>query len=286
MNNGFRMVTTLISLLLLLIVSVLLFYPMFSELYIIYTGPDQEIDFIFIIPLFSAYFLWIQRGRLKSLNLNKYDSPSSRTGLIVLLLGLFLYIFGKYTYILFIQGAAFICIIAASVLFLYGREAFKIAAVPILFLLLALPLPTPVYYTVSGSLKYFIASLTAKALSLINIPVFIEGNLLHLPSMSLLVHDTCSGIRTTMSLLAIAIGFAYLILKSWRYKIVFILLSLPLGIFVNILRVFIIGALSYLYNENIARAFHEYSFGFVTPVGIISIFLIGNIFRCREREDT
>ena len=286
MNKQFRMIPTLISSLLLLFIFILLFYPMFSEFRIIYSEPNQELDFIFVIPLFSAYFLWAQREKLKNLNFNKYDIPPSRIGLSLLLSGLFLYVVGKYTYILFIQGMAFIIIIAGSVIFLYGNELFKITAVPIFFLIFIIPIPTPVYYAVSGSLKYFIANLTAEAFSFFNIPVFIERNLLHLPSMSLLVHDTCSGIQTIISLVAISVGFAYLFLKSWFYKIALVVSSVPLGILVNLLRIIMIGVLSYLYNENIAMTFHKYSFGFVTPVGIVSTFLLGNIIRCHERKDT
>ncbi|HEC97496.1 MAG TPA: exosortase/archaeosortase family protein [Nitrospirae bacterium] len=267
-------------------ISVLLFYPFFSELNT-YWQHDRESSYVFLIPLFSAYFLWVQREKLRELQFNRDEPFFSKGGLVLLICGLGLFIIGRYTYVLFAEALAFVVIMAAAVLFIYGKDLFKITLVPILFLLFMLPIPYPVYYAVAGPLKYFIAYMAATFLSFVNIPVFLEGNVIHLTSISLLVHETCSGLRTVISLIAISTAFAYLFLKSYRSWIAIIAAAVIVGIFVNVMRIFAVGLLSYMYDSTVAMDFHKYAWGFVTPVGVITIFLIGYILRWyEERRDT
>ncbi len=267
-------------------ISVLLFYPFFLELQT-YWEHERESSYVFLIPLFSAYFLWVQREKLRGLKFNRDEPLFSRSGLVLLICGLGLFVVGIYTYVLFAEALAFVVIIAAAVHVVYGRDMFRITIVPILFLLFMLPIPYPVYFAVAGPLKYFIAYMAAMFLSFVNIPVFLEGNVIHLTSISLLVHETCSGLRTVISLLAISTAFAYLFLKSYRSWIVIIAAAVIVGIFVNVIRIFGIGLLSYMYNSTIALDFHKYAWGLVTPVGVITIFLTGYILRWyEERKDT
>lgn len=264
-------------------IGVFLFYHFFLEFYA-YWDTYPEASYVFLIPLFSAYIIWVQRDRFKRLQFNKYNS-FSKNGLILLIGGLILFIIGNFTYVLFVKTVAFIVIIAASILFLYGKELFRIVLFPVLFLSFMLPIPTPVYQAVAEPLKYFIADFTTTILSLLNIPVFIEGNVIYLPSISLLIHESCSGIQTVISLLAISSAFAYLFLKSYRYRIAIIAMAVPLGILVNVLRIVMIGILSFLYSSNIAMTFHEYAWILVTPVGIFATFLGGYILRCHELKN-
>lgn len=268
----------------LIFISAVLFYPLFHELYIFYSNDTEDSSYVFIIPVFTAYFIWVQRDKLKNFKLERYEVSFPKSGIILMAYGLLLFIIGRYTYILFIQAVAFVVFISSSLFFLYGKDLLKLTFVPILFLLFMMPIPTPAYYSIAEPLKFFIARASTFFLSLLNIPVFLEGNTIHLPSISLLVHETCSGLRTIIALLIISSAFTYLFLKSYIYKFVFIALSVPLGILVNVLRVFIVGVLSVLYDSNVAMKFHEHAWGVVTPVGIAATFLIGNIFRCLERK--
>ena len=55
-------------------------------------------------------------------------------------------------------------------------------------------------------------------------PIMREGNVLLLPQMSLEVVEACSGIRSLMSLLALAAGYGYVVERS---VVVRFLLALP-----------------------------------------------------------
>jgi len=262
---------------------VLLFYPFFLELDT-YWRQEPESSYVYLIPLFSAYFLWVQRDRIRALRRGVDGPGSTAAGLLMLLSGLVLYMIGRYTYVLFIEAVAFVVVLAATVLFVYGRESFKIAAVPVLFLLFMLPIPYPVYFAIAGPLKFFIADMSAGMLRALNIPVLLEGNVIEMASISMLVHETCSGLRTVISLLAIGSAFAYLFLRSKTGRTAVILLAVPVGIFVNVLRVFAIGLLSYMFNSTVAMEFHKYAWGLVTPAGILAMFVAGYVVRWFEQR--
>jgi len=266
-------------------VYLLLFYPFFTELNT-YWQHERESSYVYLIPFFSVYFIWVQKDRLKGIS-RDHDAGSNVAGLLLLVTGLVLYITGRYTYVLFLEAFAFVAVMAATVLFVYGKELFRIAAVPIAFLLFMLPIPYPVYFAVAGPLKYFIADMAAGLLGLFGIPVLLDGNVIEMTSISMLVHETCSGLRTVISLLAIGSAFAYLFLRSNTGRFVIILLAVPVGILVNVLRVFAIGFLAHVFNSTVAMDFHKYAWGLVTPAGIVTMFVSGYVLRWYEqRRDT
>ena len=267
----------------LLSVSLLLFYPFLHEFYI-YWDNDPEASSALIIPVFSAYMIWIQKPKLKNLQLFKpYDFSFSKSGFLLLIGGLVLFIIGSFTYVILIKAFAFIVIIIASVLFLFGKDLLKPTLAPILFLLFMLPIPAQAYYVVAEPLKYFIADASTAVLLFLNIPLLMDENVIHLPSISLLIHESCSGIQTTISIVAISSAFAYMFLRSNLLRIAFVMIAIPIGILTNVLRVVIIGVLAYLYDGDVAMKFHANAWVIVTPAGIFTIFLIGNLLRCHER---
>jgi len=269
----------------LLSLFILLFAPFIFEFYD-YSSTNPESSSVLMILFFAVFLLWERRDQLKNIKYSQGDIFFSRSGFVLLIGGVLFYVFGVFTYVLFIQAIAFIIILIASILFIYGNYLFRLTGIPILFLLFIVPFPTQVYRAIADPLKYFIAHASTGILLWFNIPLLIEGNIIHLPSISLQIHETCSGIQTTLSMTAIGTAFAYLFLKSYRYRIALITLSIPLGVITNIFRVVIIATVAYLFDAQLALDFHGNAWLFVTPAGLLVIFLAGYIFRCLERKDS
>jgi exosortase len=100
-----------------------------------------------------------------------------------------------------------------------------------------------------------------------------EGNVLILPNMSLEVVEACSGIRSLMSLLALAAGYGYLAERSTAVRWLLFLAMVPLAIISNGTRVMITALMANYIGPQAAEGFmHEFS-GWVIFVVATVLFL-------------
>lgn len=222
-----------------------------------------------LLPLFSAYFIWLNREELA-----KTPIKSSLSGLLVLLIGLGLLLLGWIAGEYFTQRLSFLVVLFGGLLFLLGRSWMKKLAFPLGILVLAIPIPYVIYNTLTFPLKLFASKMATNLLQLIGLSVYRDGNIIVLPNMVLEVIDACSGIRSLISLLAVCVILAYFV-RRWVYRILLIVLSVPIAIGVNVLRVFVTGILSYKFGKEAAEGFFHTFSGLL--VFMISIVLVGLI---------
>jgi exosortase len=97
-----------------------------------------------------------------------------------------------------------------------------------------------VYNSIVFPLQFIASRFAVRSLEIINLfPVMREGNVLVLPQMRLEVVEACSGIRSLMSLLALAAGYGYLVERSIPVRCFMIIAMVPLAIISNGTRVMI-----------------------------------------------
>ena len=266
----------------LVIVLVLLFYGLFLNL-VFSWQEDPQFSHGFLIPFISLFMIWKQRNRI--MILMESETPSrhySIPALFFVLFGLCLFIFGKYTFLLFVEGFSFIIILLASILFIYGMNIFKIAFFPVLYLLFMLPIPARVLEFFSNPLQYLVAGISAWVIGLLGAPVFLKKELIYLPSITLQVEEVCAGLRTVLAFSAIGILFAYLYIRSTRLKIIFLMLIILFAIIVNISRVSAVGIFAYFISNDAGLNIHKYGWPLISIFGFSIIFLIGWAFTCME----
>jgi exosortase len=99
------------------------------------------------------------------------------------------------------------------------------------------PLPTGVIDAFSFPLKLKVASMAGAILNAVGLSFFREGAVFHLARTTLTVDDPCSGIRSLFTLLAVGAWVAYSFKISNGKKVVLFLSTIPIAIFVNVLRV-------------------------------------------------
>lgn len=89
-----------------------------------------------------------------------------------------------------------------------------------LFLLLMIPLPEPILNHVVYFLQKGSAEIAAGLFDLTGVPVLREGFVFRLPRVTIEVAQECSGIRSSMALLVLALLVSHLYLrKFWRQAI-------------------------------------------------------------------
>jgi exosortase len=158
---------------------------------------------------------------------------------------------------LFLMRVSMVVVIGSLVLSLLGWAQLQVLAFPLTFLLFMIPLPTLILNAVTFPLQLMAASISTAGLQLIGLPVYREGNLIFLPRLTLEVVEACSGIRSLVSLTAVAVVMAHLTQRRIWKQSVLVASAVPLAIAVNAFRIWGTGVLTYPYGAKVAQDFYH-----------------------------
>ena len=223
----------------------------------------------FLVPLLSAYLIWQRRDKLAEV----VRKPSN-WGLLVVLGSLGLLFLGSLGAELFLTRISIIGTICGLIAYFSGWKLLRAMAFPLAFLLFAIPIPVLIYNEIVFPLQFIASRFATSCLEMLNLfPIMREGNVLIMPGMRLEVVEACSGIRSLMSLLALAAGYGYLAVKSVPVRWFLFLAMVPLAIVSNGTRVMITALMTNYIGPKAAEGFmHEFS-GWVIFVVATALFL-------------
>src|SRR5712691_7539174 len=213
---------------------------------------DPDYSHGFLIPVLSGYFLWERRQTLAQLPVQP-----SLWGLLVMLLGVALLFLGNIGAELFLMRVSMVVLIAGLVLYYGGWQPLKVLTFPIGFLLFMIPWPAIILNTLTLPLQLLAARLSTSSLQLIDVPVYREGNVIFLPHATLEVVAACSGIRSLVSLLALAVVFAYMTQRHVWKIVVLVVSATPIAIIANAFRIWGTGVLAHVYGPQAAEGFYH-----------------------------
>jgi exosortase len=126
--------------------------------------------------------------------------------------------------------------ISGFVLF-FGRGTLKNARFPLLFLFLTIPLPNTllnhsIYFLQKGS-----AEVAEMIFDIVGVPALREGFVFHLAHFNIEVARECSGIRSSLALLILALVVGHLRLRTLRKQIVLVIAGLLIMMVKNGVRI-------------------------------------------------
>lgn len=221
------------------------------------------------MPLLSLYLIWRRRDALRHV-----PRRPSVWGMFVVLAALGLLFLGSLGAELFLARVSLLGTICGLVIYFCGWAVLRAMAFPMAFLLFAIPIPVLVYNEIVFPLQFVASKFATWTLETINLfPIMREGNVLILPGMTLEVVEACSGIRSLMSLLALAAGFGYVVERSIVARWILFLAMVPLAIISNGTRVMITAIMANYMGPKAAEGFmHEFS-GWVIFVVATVLFL-------------
>lgn len=239
---------------------------------------DENYSHGFLVPLVAAFLVWRKRKRLRSM----VCSPNN-WGMVVLISGLGLLMVATIGAEYFTTRFSLLVVVAGLLLYLWGSEALRELAFPLVYLVFMIPIPYVVYYSFSFPLKLFASRCTAPVIRLLGVPVVREGNILHLPNLALEVVDACSGLRSLISLLALGALFAYLTQEvAWKRWVLF-LFTVPVAIGANVFRLTATAVLAQIYGEEAAMGFlHQFSGMLVFAFAVVLLVLAGRVLRWKR----
>jgi exosortase len=165
---------------------------------------DENYSHGFLVVPFAAYVAWQRRRAL----LAAEPAPST-FGLLIVLASAIFFVAGQFGAELLLTRISLIGMLAGTVAFVWGGAHLRILAFPLLFLLFMIPLPALVMNQITMPLQFVASSVGETLIRTAGIPVLRDGNVLQLPSGSLEVVEACSGIRSLVSLIMIAVLIGY-----------------------------------------------------------------------------
>jgi exosortase len=236
---------------------------------------DPDFSHGFFVPLLAAYLIWQKRETLAELPVKP-----SWWGLAVMLGAVGVLLVGVFGAELFLSRSSFIFLLAGLVIFFLGWDHFRALIFPWCFLFLMVPLPTLIMNQVTLPLQFFASSLAASLLGLVGVPVLRDGNVIQLPTMSLQVVEACSGIRSLVSLITLAVVYAYLIEKNEVIRVLLVVAAVPIAIAANGLRIMGTGLTGMYWSPDKAEGFfHEFSGWLIFVMSLAMLFTVHQVLR-------
>jgi exosortase len=235
---------------------------------------DADYSHGFLVPVLSAYLIWARRDKLRQI-----PRKPSAWGMVIVLFSLGVLFLGSLGAELSMARLSFIGCICGMIMYFAGSKILRAMAFPIAFLLFAVPMPVVIYNEIVFPLQFIASKFATRSLEILNLfPIMREGNVLILPGMKLEVVEACSGIRSLMSLLALAAGYGYVVERSVAVRWFMVLAMVPLAIISNGLRIMITAIMAHYIGPQAAEGFmHEFS-GWVIFVVATVMFLLLHSF--------
>jgi len=228
-----------------------------------------------LTPFALAYLIHERRHALFNIPV----APSA-FGFIVILASQAVLLVGFLGAEFFLQRISMLMFFAGLILFLWGWNVLSKTAFGLILILLAIPLPALVFNSFALPLQLLASSLAEAVLNMLHVPVYRDGNILQLPHDLLLnVAEACSGIRSLISLIALAALTTMLARfpMRWWARILVVLSAVPIALATNAFRVTATALLAYKFGIGAAEGFLHASSGWL--VFIFAFFIIlGELF--------
>jgi exosortase len=265
---------------------------------------DSNYSHGLLIPFIIGYILWINRQRFS----REPVQPSVFWGGGAVLIALFALWAGTAGAELYTQRMSLVLMLAGVVVYFWGFRLLRLTLVPLVLLILAIPIPVIVFNKIAFPLQIFASQCAVWSMRLLNIAVLRQGNVIELlprgasATKKLEVVEACSGIRSLMTLITLAVVFAYLTYPGrrdgrgsgsqatkardgfrqwfssygfWRSAIL-IASAVPIAILTNALRVSGTGVLAHYYGTGVADGFfHTFSGWVIYIAAALLLFAVG-----------
>ena len=172
-----------------------------------------------------------------------------------------------------------------------GREWAAKFNFPLAFLVFMFPLPPQLLSWVAIKLQDIAARVSETVLDLCGVPVVRNGHSLRIAGVptELMVAEECSGTRQIVAFLAMAALIGYFSSKSVGYRLLLLVMAVPVAVAANVLRVTLMNAGAYWFGTDwMGGWMHHVPALFSLPVGFL-LFLaldrtLSGLFARKEAE--
>ena len=259
---------------------------------------DENYSHGLLVPFVIGFIVWSEFDLLKK----SIETPRVWFGFAIVLFALFLLLAGTLGAELFVQRISFVLILAGIVVYFFGAKILQLLVMPFALLLFAIPIPQIIFNKIAFPLQIYASQIAVWGIRLFAIPTVRKGNVFEiLPQgatsiIALEVVEACSGIRSLMTLVSLALILAYFTREKnhdpdngwktyfksfdfWR-TIILMLSAIPIAVLTNSFRVTMTGVATYYYGKKALTDFwHDLSGWLVYLVALILLIGINYFLR-------
>jgi exosortase D (VPLPA-CTERM-specific) len=261
---------------------------------------DDNYSHGLLVPFVIGFVIWAEFDGLKKL----ITKPNFWVGFSVILFALLMLLGGTLGAELFTQRVSFVLMLAGIVIYFFGAKILQLLVVPFVLLLLSIPIPQIIFNKIAFPLQIWASQAAVWGIRLFDVPTVRKGNVIEiLPNgatqiIALEVVEACSGIRSLMTLVTLALILAFftreksnikkIFYKSFDFWRTIILMSaaIPIAVLTNAARVTSTGILTYYYGKSATEGtFHDASGWLVYVVALALLIGINFILKKFQRRD-
>lgn len=257
----------------------LLFLPLTPEL-IHEWSTNPYYSHGFLIPLLSAYFLWIRRREIAATPVSV-----SAAGVAIVAAGTVLFILARMSFQFFFQCVG-LCIVLLGLVFAHlGPQIARAVAFPYAYLYFMIPMPQIAYETMTFHLRLFSTQVSFLIIRLFGIPATRDGNIINLQTATLIVGNPCSGLRGLISFVVGSLAIGFLFQKKLSNRVILVVFSVILAMAMNILRLVVLAVLAHAMRlEKIPVSVHDAEGMILLVIGLLILFGVSDFLAKRDEQ--
>jgi len=197
----------------------------------------EEYSHGYLLPFIAAFLIWQRKDLIERMSFS-----GSWKGVLLVIIGVTIVVIGSVsaTHVIVLYGAL---ITLVGIVYAYMGPSIRIILIPILFLFFMIPLPGIFLFRLSSELQLISSQIGVFVIRLFGISVFLEGNVIDLGKFQLQVVEACSGLRYLFPLISLSFIAAYFFSVAYWKRVVIVISSVPITIFMNSFRIGVIGVL-------------------------------------------
>ncbi len=253
---------------------------------------DENYSHGLLVPFVIGFIIWSEWDEISSYG----RRGSALLGVSLVAFALILLIGGTLGAELFTQRIAMVLTIAGLVVWFFGPGVLRLLTVSFALLLLAIPIPQIIFNKIAFPLQIWASQAAVWGIRLFEVPTVRKGNVIEiLPSgatqvIALEVVEACSGIRSLMTLVTLALILGYFTRERrgvmfqsfgetvrsfdfWRI-VLLMLAAVPIAVLTNAARVTATGVLTYHFGRRATESTWHDASGWLVYVVALAL-LIG-----------
>ncbi len=230
----------------------------------------------FVIFPISGYLIWRKRE-----SLTQFTPGPQPLGLLLAAGAAFAWLLGDFAGVTVLTQLAWIGMVQALFLSIYGWRITSRVLFPLFFLFFAVPLGNVLIPYLQSLTAHFVV----EALKVTGIPVYRDALYMHIPTGSFFVAEACAGVRFLISTIVLGALVAYVAFTTWWRRVLIIVVAAALPVVANVVRVYGIVMIAHLSDHQLAVNADHLVYGWVF-FALVTVSFLAIAMAFRETSDT